>query len=207
MQETPDDVTGHPSVEPAGTSRRRVLAGASAAAAVAAVAVTAGPASATAPAISWPGTPRRPKNLRDVVDWDAAVLSVAIRRRVVSCVEVMNAYLDHIEVINPKVNAIVSLRPRTDLIAEAKIKDGLLRKGQYQGWMHGFPHAVKDLADVKGIQTSYGFLRPEWGVPAPTKDSLFVSRIRGAGAIFIGKTNTPSSAWGPRRTTPSSARR
>jgi amidase len=138
----------------------------------------------------------RPNDLDRIVYWDAAELSVAIRRRIVSCVEVMDAYLRHIDKLNPTVNAMVSRRPRDELIAEARQKDGLLSNGICQGWMHGFPHAVKDLADVEGLPTSHGFVRPGSGLPNPTTDALFVSRIRDAGAIFIGKTNVPELGLG-----------
>src|SRR5262245_37390877 len=97
-----------------------------------------------------------PENSTDVVMWSAAELSAAIRQRRGSCVEVMGAYLDHIDMVNPKVNAIVSLRPRDELLAEARDKDQLLDKGVYQGWMHGFPHAVKDLADITELPTTFG---------------------------------------------------
>jgi amidase len=108
----------------------------------------------------------------------------------------MDAYLHHIDKLNPTVNAIVSLRPRDELIAEADLKDSLLSNGICQGWMHGFPHAIKDLADVAGLPTSYGLVRPGSGLPDPTSDALFVSRIRDAGAIFIGKTNVPELGLG-----------
>lgn len=138
----------------------------------------------------------RPKDLSRIVFWSAAELSTAIRTRLVTCVEVMTAYLDHIGEVNARVNAIVSMRPRADLLVEAGEKDRLLRTGTYQGWMHGFPHAVKDLADVAGLPTSFGLLPPA-DSPAPaTQDALFVERIRAAGAIFIGKTNTPELGLG-----------
>ena len=127
-----------------------------------------------------------------IVDWTAAELSAAIRGRVVSCVEVMTAYLDRIDEVNPAVNAIVALRPRSELLAEAAAKD---EPGAYQGWMHGFPHAVKDLADVRGLRTTFGLLPVETAEPAAA-DSLFVERIRAAGAIFIGKTNVPQLGLG-----------
>ncbi len=140
--------------------------------------------------------PGRPADLAGIVDWTAAELSCAIRDRVVSCVEVMTAYLDHIERINPRVNAIVALRPRQELLAEAAAKDDLLDQGQRQGWMHGFPHAVKDLADVAGMATTAGFFRPPFPAPVATTDELFVERLRRAGAIFIGRTNTPEFGLG-----------
>jgi amidase len=124
-----------------------------------------------------------------VTHWTATELSAAIARREVSCVEVMTAYLDHIDRINPAVNAIVSRRPREDLLAEAAERD---RTGEPRGVLHGFPYAVKDLADVAGLPTSYGFAE----APPSTVDSLFVERIRAAGVIFLGKTNTPEFGLG-----------
>lgn len=131
-----------------------------------------------------------------IVDWTAAELSEAIRRRDVRCVEVMTAYLDHIEATNPLVNAIVSLRPRDALLAEAAHHDRLLDSGDPIGWMHGFPCAVKDLADVRGLPTTYGLIDPSEPIAMPAADSLFVERLRAAGAIFIGKTNTPELGLG-----------
>lgn len=181
----------------ANVSRRTVVTGATAAGvALGALASTGGPAAAV-PDVAWPAV-KRPSDLSRIVWWSAAELSSAIRRRKVTCVEVMTAYLDHIAAVNPSVNAIVALRPRAELLAEAAAKDELLAEGTYQGWMHGFPQAVKDLANVKGLPTSAGFFgRP--GVPAAppaAADSLFVERVRAAGAIFIGKTNTPEFGLG-----------
>jgi amidase len=124
-----------------------------------------------------------------IVDWTAAELSAAIHRRDVSCAEVMTAYLDQIERLNPAVNALVALRPRAELLAAAAAADA----ESPRGWMHGFPFAVKDLADVAGLPTSAGFFRDP---PPATADSLFVERLRAAGAIFIGKTNVPEFGLG-----------
>ncbi|MET0862813.1 MAG: amidase, partial [Nakamurella sp.] len=139
-----------------------------------------------------PGT----ANPRAIVELDAADLSRAIRRREVSCVEVMTAYLDHIDALNPLVNAIVSRRSRPAALEEAAEKDRLLAAGDYLGWMHGFPHAVKDLANVAGFKTTQGFFRPPFDVPAASSDALAIERIRAAGAIFIGKTNASEFGLG-----------
>ncbi|WP_199241048.1 amidase family protein [Naasia lichenicola] len=147
------------------------------------------------PAIDWPTVPR-PADLRRIVLWSAAELSSAIRGRVVSCVEVMTAYLDHIDIVNPSVTALVALRPRSELLEEAAEKDRLLAHDVVDGWMHGFPHAVKDLADVAGWTTSAGFFRESDHQPPAEGDDLFVERIRAAGAIFIGRTNTPEFGLG-----------
>ena len=106
----------------------------------------------------------------------------------------MNAYLDHIATLNPKVNAIVSLQDRGDLVGQAKARDEQLARGEVLGWMHGFPHAVKDLTATKGIRTTQGSRIFKDFVPAT--DAIMVERLKRAGAIIIGKTNTPEFGLG-----------
>ncbi len=130
----------------------------------------------------------------DIVLMDASALSEAIRARKVSCVEVMTAYLDHIERLNPRVNAIVSLQDRSDLMAQARERDDQLARGEWLGWMHGFPQAIKDLAATKGIRTTFGSrLFADF---VPDADAIFVERMKRSGAIIIGKTNTPEFGLG-----------
>src|SRR6185437_15718298 len=117
----------------------------------------------------------------DVVMMDGVALSRAIHERKVSCVEVMNAYLEHIDTLNPKVNAIVSLQDRSDLLAQAKTRDDEVAAGKIRGWMHGFPYAVKDLTATKGIRTTQGSRIFKDFVPAA--DAIIVERLRNAGAI------------------------
>ncbi|MET0966072.1 MAG: amidase [Nakamurella sp.] len=133
---------------------------------------------------------------RSITDLDAADLSAAIRRRDVSCAEVMTAYLDHIDALNPQVNAIVSMRSRADLLTEAAERDRQLAGGEYLGWMHGFPHAVKDLANAAGFKTTQGFFRPPFDVPPASSDALAIERIRASGVVFIGKTNASEFGLG-----------
>jgi amidase len=130
----------------------------------------------------------------DIVTWDALALSRAIQSKQVSCVEVMSAFLDQIDAVNPKVNAVVSLQDRGDLVQQAKIRDEQLARGEVLGWMHGFPHAVKDLAATKGIKTTQGSRIFKDFVP--TADAIMVERLKRAGAIIIGKTNTPEFGLG-----------
>ena len=130
----------------------------------------------------------------DIVLMDATVLSKAIHSRKVSCVEVMSAYLEHIERTNPKVNAIVALQERADLLIQARERDAQLARGESMGPLHGFPHAVKDLQAVKGIRMTLG--SPILKDFVPAADGLMVERLRSAGAIFIGKTNTPEFGLG-----------
>jgi amidase len=128
----------------------------------------------------------------DVVMMDAEDLAAAIHTRKLSCVEVMTAFLDHIDRLNPQVNAIVALQDRADLIAKARDKDAALAGGEPAGPLYGFPLAVKDLAPVKGMPMTKG--SPLLKDNVPLADSIMVARLRAAGAIFIGKTNTPE--WG-----------
>ena len=130
----------------------------------------------------------------DIVMMDAASLENVIRSRRVSCVEVMSAYLDHIENLNPKVNAIVALQDRPGLLAQARERDAKLARGESMGPLHGFPQAVKDMQPVKGIRSTSG--SPILRDFVPTADSIIVERLRNAGAIIIGKTNTPEFGLG-----------
>jgi amidase len=124
---------------------------------------------------------------------DALALSKAIHAKQASCREVMAAFLDHIDRINPHVNAIVSLQDRDDLFRQADERDAQLARGASAGWMHGLPHAVKDLASTKGIRTSGGSPLLD---TVPSHDAYFVERLRRAGVILIGKTNTPEFGLG-----------
>src|ERR1700691_6240586 len=106
----------------------------------------------------------------------------------------MTAYLDQIEHLNPRVNAIVSLEPREALIELARTRDAQIARDEYLGWMHGFPHAVKDLEPTRGIRTTMG--SPLFKNFSPRDDSILVERIRRAGAIIIDKTNAPECVLG-----------
>jgi amidase len=106
----------------------------------------------------------------------------------------MQAYLGQIDRINPQVNAIPTLRDRADLLAEARAADDALVGNATPGPLHGFPLAVKDLARTKGIRTTRG--SPIYQNDVPDIDEIFVERLRAAGAIIIGKTNTPEFGAG-----------
>ena len=106
----------------------------------------------------------------------------------------MQAYLARIHRYNSVYNAIVSMRDDDELMRLAAEADRELEQGRYRGWMHGMPHAVKDLANAQGFPTIEG--SPLLTDSVADADDLFVSRIRSAGAIFIGKTNTPEFGYG-----------
>lgn len=133
-------------------------------------------------------------NKNPIVEMPGWELAQHIHAKKVSCSEVMKAYLDQIDEMNPKVNAIVALQDRDGLMKQAKEKDDLLASGKSEGWMHGFPQAIKDLEETKGIPTTYACRIFKDFVPQA--DSLLVDRTKKAGAVIIGKTNTPEWGYG-----------
>jgi amidase len=123
-----------------------------------------------------------------LTDAAATDLSAALRDRQISARELMEAVLDRIDATNPAINAIVTLRPRDALLAEAEAMDA----APHPGPLAGLPIAVKDLVATKDMRTTYG--SPVFADHVPAKDDLVAARLRAAGAILIGKTNTPE--WG-----------
>ncbi len=132
--------------------------------------------------------------LDPIADLSACALSEHLHARKLSCREVMTAYLDRIDALNPRHNAIVSLQPRELLLAQADVRDTQLARGESMGWMHGFPMAVKDLAATAGIRTTCG--SPLLADHVPEEDAIMVARMKAAGGIVIGKTNTPEFGLG-----------
>jgi amidase len=132
----------------------------------------------------------------NLTDLSATALSAAIHAKAVSCREVMQAYLARIAQMNPVHNAIVSLRDADELLREADARDAELasaaRTNTPLGWMHGMPQAIKDIAFTAGLRTTLG--SPLLRDFIPTHDGLMVERMKAAGCIVIGKTNTPE--WG-----------
>ena len=106
----------------------------------------------------------------------------------------MRAFLAQIERVNPQVNAIVTLRPPDELLAEAAAADRRLAAGESPGPLHGLPIAIKDLVLTRGLRTTFGSTLYRDFVPP--SDDLYVERMRRAGAIVIGKTNTPEFGAG-----------
>ncbi len=116
-----------------------------------------------------------------------------IRAKKLSAREALAAHLKQIERVNPKVNAIVTLVP--EMAEEAARKaDEMHARGETLGRLHGLPVAHKDLVETRGIRTTFGSLLYKDYVPA--EDDLIVERLRRAGAITIGKTNTPEFGAG-----------
>jgi amidase len=138
--------------------------------------------------------PPQPKaTAQDLCEMSAVELAARLARKDVSAREVMTAHLAQIERINPKVNAIVTLVAEQAMANAAKA-DAAIARGGPVGVLHGLPVAHKDLVDTAGIRTTMG--SPFHRDNVPTRDAPIVTRIRAAGAITVGKTNTPEFGAG-----------
>ncbi len=125
---------------------------------------------------------------------DAHRLVAMLRERTVSAVELLRAFLAQIEKLNPLVNALPTLLPESQLLQAARAADREIERGARLGPLHGMPLAIKDLTKTRGIRTTFG--SRIYADFCPTSDELYVERCRRAGAIIIGKTNTPEFGAG-----------
>ncbi len=128
--------------------------------------------------------------MNDIVFQSAKKLARLIRARKLSAAEVMKAHIAQIERVNSKVNAIVTFLPEQAL-KQARALD---RKGARAGPLAGLPIAYKDLVATKGIRTTFG--SPIYAANVPSEDHVLVERLKAAGAITLGKTNTPEFGAG-----------
>ena len=131
--------------------------------------------------------------MSELTDLCAEALSQGLAARRFSCRELMAATLDRIGRENPRHNAIVSLRDPVALLREADVCDQELAQGHRRGWMHGLPQAIKDAVAVAGVRTTLGSRLVDF---VPSQDDLVVQRMRSAGAIVIGRTNSPEFGLG-----------
>ena len=116
-----------------------------------------------------------------------------LRARELSARELLDAHLDRIRRVNPALNAIVTLAEEA-AARQAADADEAAARGVFAGPLHGLPIAVKDLADTAGIRTTYG--SPLFADHVPDTDAPHVAALRAAGAVIIGKTNTPEFGAG-----------
>ena len=118
----------------------------------------------------------------------AGEMAAAVKKKKISPVEVADAILDRIEKINPKVNAYCTVVPEMAREAAKKAEAEVMR-GEKVGPLHGVTVSIKDLTLTAGIRTTWGSKIYEHFVPQ--EDALIVQRLKAAGAIVMGKTNTP----------------
>jgi len=129
----------------------------------------------------------------ELIYMSATKLAGLIRARKVSAVEVTQAFIDRQLAVNDKLNAVV-MNCYTRALAEAKAADAALARGEIKGPLHGVPMTIKDSLDTEGvISTGATYGRQQY---VPAKDATCVARVRAAGAILLGKTNTPEFTLG-----------
>ncbi len=131
--------------------------------------------------------------VKQVSDRDLAFLSIAeqkqlIQTKMLSPVELTELYLDRINKLDPKLNAYLTVCHEEALVS-AKLAEDAVVQGNELGPLHGIPISIKDLEDTQNIKTTNGSLVYKDRVPK--NDSIVVERVRRAGAIILGKTNTP----------------
>ena len=123
----------------------------------------------------------------DLVFAPATELAERIRSKSVSPTEVMEAHLARIESVNPKLNAIVT--PDETAMDQARDAEDALMRGELRGPLHGVPFTAKDSVDVGGLRTTRGSRFFEDHVP--DADAVVITRLKDAGAVFLGHTNVP----------------
>jgi amidase len=131
---------------------------------------------------------------QDLCFLPATALQRLYRSRKVSPLEVMQAVLARIDSVNPRVNAYVTLAREPALAEAKKATAALARRSAALGPLHGVPVSIKDLPPPTGIRTTWGSKIFEHHVPEV--DALYVERLKRAGAIVVGKTNTPEFGAG-----------
>jgi amidase len=128
---------------------------------------------------------------KDLAYASATWSAEAIRSGAISSLEVVDACLARIEFVNPKLTAVV--RFADDARDRARAADADLARGVRLGPLHGVPYTLKDSIDTAGIVTTAGTIG--WRDRVPTRDATVAARLRAAGGILLGKTNTPEFTW------------
>ena len=126
--------------------------------------------------------------MRDIIGAPAGWLARAIRTKKVSSLEVVRAHLEHIHTVNPRLNAVVFATGESAL-KQARAADRKNRGKAVLGPLHGVPFTAKDIFDTEGLPTTAGLRMLRSNIPE--RDATVVARMRGAGAILIGKTLCP----------------
>ena len=122
----------------------------------------------------------------------ATGLAARIRAGELSAVDAVRACLARIERLNPRFNAVVDLHGERAL-AEAREADAAAARGEWRGPLHGVPITVKDVYDVAGMRTTFGY--PPLRANVAAEDATVVARLRGAGAVVLGMTNAPLGSY------------
>src|SRR5438874_5953563 len=130
------------------------------------------------------------KAIEDLLSKSLPEVALLITSRAISSVDLVETYLNRIEEVNPSLNAVVTIGP--DILERARHCDSELARGNIIGPLHGVPLTIKDTIATRGIRTTSGSrLRAQ---DVPHRDAPVITRLKDAGAIILGKTNTPEMA-------------
>ncbi|WP_455732903.1 amidase family protein, partial [Burkholderia stabilis] len=130
----------------------------------------------------------------DLCDLPARTMLDLLKTRQISACDLLDAHLARIATINPRVNALVTLVDPDTLRERARDIDARWMRGEWQGPLHGLPVSQKDLTATRGVRTTYGSRL--FADHVPQHDALVVRRCADAGALMIGKSNTPEFGAG-----------
>jgi aspartyl-tRNA(Asn)/glutamyl-tRNA(Gln) amidotransferase subunit A len=130
----------------------------------------------------------------DELCWRPATeLAALIRTKAVSPVDVVQATLTRLDRVNPALNAYVTITAESARREARAAEHALAGKRTRRGPLHGVPFSVKDLVPTRGVRTTFG--TPLFRDNVPAEDAPMVARLKAAGAILLGKTNTPAFGW------------
>ncbi len=128
-----------------------------------------------------------------MIDLSISEAAELLRRKEISPVDLANACLDRIERLNPVLNAFITVT-REGAMAQARVAEDEIQRGQWRGPLHGIPIGLKDLIDTAGVRTTCGSAL--FADRVPTEDAFVVQRLKRAGAVLIGKQNLQEFAYG-----------
>ena len=127
---------------------------------------------------------------KQILDMSANEIAKEVGSRKLSAFEVASAFLERIEEVNPVINAICTVSDT--ILEEARAIDERITSGGNPRPLEGVPFLIKDILQTKGVRTTFGSLLMENDIP--DEDTISVERLKAAGGILLGKTNTPEFA-------------
>src|SRR3954454_24348172 len=128
-----------------------------------------------------------------MIDLSITEASELLRQKKISPVDLTNTCLDRIERLNPVLNAFITVTHESAL-AQARVAEAEIQRGEWRGPLHGIPIGLKDLIDTAGVRTTCGSALFAERVPA--ENAEVVQRVKRAGAVVLGKQNLQEFAYG-----------
>src|SRR5713101_9808633 len=129
-----------------------------------------------------------------MIDLSISEAAELLRRKKISPVDLATACLDRVEVLNPVLNAFITVTHEAAM-AQARVAEDEIQRGQWRGPLHGIPVGLKDLIDTAGVRTTCGSAL--FADRVPTEDADVLQRLKEAGAVILGKLNMHEFAFGP----------